>query len=101
VIPEPIRLTPTRPGYRAFGCSTNGCRWHGHGVDDTAALALYYAHYRDKHLVAELESTKQLAADAWEEGRRAGEAHERDMWRYQAGTIERPERPVNPYEVQT
>jgi hypothetical protein len=54
---------------------------------------------------AEETSIRLLAADAWDEGAKAGRDHERAMWQWQAGSIsrsvnglsERPVAPVNPY----
>ncbi len=44
-------------------------------------------------------------AQGWDEGQKAGEAHERDKWHWSAGSMSRavhglkeyPERPTNPY----
>lgn len=49
MIPEPIRLTPTGPGYRSFGCPEKGCRWHTHYTDPAEGDAKYRAHYETVH----------------------------------------------------
>lgn len=46
----------------------------------------------------ESEPILEAMASAWEAGRKAGADHENAMWKYQAGTRERPVRPVNPFE---
>jgi hypothetical protein len=47
--PEPIRLTPMSPGYRAIACPESGCRWHTHGQTREAILPRYEEHHRKEH----------------------------------------------------
>jgi hypothetical protein len=49
VIPEPLHLTPTGPGYRSIACPEPGCRWHTHFTDPAEGDAKYRAHYELVH----------------------------------------------------
>jgi hypothetical protein len=48
-VPDPIRLTPTGPGYRSFGCPESGCHWHTHYTDSAEGDARYRSHYEAVH----------------------------------------------------